>query len=236
MTGTKNKVIIPYKKGHKTIEGIEYKLCNKCFEWYKLNSENFYKNKSSPDGFFPSCKQCEKKRALIYLEQNKEKVLKYQKEIVRPRDRKKINDRDRKWRVKNKQHKQQYQLNYQRNNSEIIKKYTKNRKHKNHNITDKQWNNCKKYFMYKCTYCGLPLDEHYVPFNGKIILSDFHREHVDDQGANDLSNCVPSCKSCNSQKWEYSFNEWYNENNNRFTIERYNRIIKWLTDDYKKFL
>lgn len=91
---------------------------------------------------------------------------------------------------------------------------------------------CKQYFNYECAYCGLPLEEHYIIYAGNLILGDFHKEHVDHFGSNDLSNCVPACKSCNSSKHDFEFNKWYNTDNHKFNIERYNKIIKWLNVDW----
>jgi hypothetical protein len=42
-----------------------------------------------------------------------------------------------------------------------------------------------------------------------IYNQDLHKEHVIYDGANDLSNCVPSCKVCNSLKWQYELESWY---------------------------
>jgi len=53
---------------------------------------------------------------------------------------------------------------------------------------------------------------------------------------NDLSNCVPSCKQCNSQKHTDSLEEWYNEDNIKYSKRRFNRIHKWLDGDYKKYI
>jgi hypothetical protein len=41
---------------------------------------------------------------------------------------------------------------------------------------------------------------------------------------------------CNSYKWEYSLDEWYNINNQNYTQEKYNKIIQWLTNDYKDYI
>lgn len=139
------------------------------------------------------------------------------------------------WRNNSKKQKESgYFQNWQQQNPEKCKGY--NKQHRNHDITDEQWIACKNYFDNTCAYCGLPIEKHYVPYAGKIILSDFHKEHVNDDGANNLSNCAPSCKSCNSHKWGYDFDDWYNENNYRFTDERYNKIQKWLNGDYKLFI
>lgn len=63
-----------------------------------------------------------------------------------------------------------------------------------------------------------------------------HREHIDDLGKNDLSNCVPSCRDCNSNKWKYRFEDWYCEENPIYDKLRHEKIIIWLTNDYKKYI
>ena len=100
-----------------------------------------------------------------------------------------------------------------RNNPDKVKKYNKNRQEKNHNITNKEWDTCKIYFNNCCAYCGLPIEEHLIKRKNKIINMDFHKEHVVYGGKDNLKNCVPSCGTCNSEKWEYSLNTWYNQNN-----------------------
>jgi hypothetical protein len=66
-----------------------------------------------------------------------------------------------------------------------------------------------------------------------MILSDFHKDHICHLGSNKIDNCVPACKSCNSQKWEYQFNDWYNEQNEKYSYKRYEKILKWINGDYK---
>jgi 5-methylcytosine-specific restriction endonuclease McrA len=114
---------------------------------------------------------------------------------------------------------------------ERCKVYNLNRRHKNHDITEIEWLLCKEYFNNSCAYCGMILEEHKEIFN-----QDLHKEHKDDNGSNDLSNCIPGCKNCNSQKWKFEFDEWYNENNSVYTKERYDKIIQWLNSDYILYL
>lgn len=125
---------------------------------------------------------------------------------------------------------------WQRNNTEKLKRYSLKRKLKEHEITNEEWESCKNYFNYRCAYCNLAIEEHWVKYSGKIILGDFHREHVDDEGANDLSNCIPSCKSCNTGKHDKKFEEWYNETNKNYTVERYKKILNWLVQDFKIYI
>lgn len=65
---------------------------------------------------------------------------------------------------------------------------------------------------------------------------DLHKEHAIHDGKNDLSNCVPSCRYCNSQKWEFPLDEWYSEGNPIYNVINKNKIIKWMEEDHKKFL
>lgn len=68
-------------------------------------------------------------------------------------------------------------------NRDKIKTYNNNRMSKNHIISDTEWNCCKEYFNNQCAYCGLLHKDHFISRKGKKIKSDFHKEHVDDQGA-----------------------------------------------------
>jgi hypothetical protein len=65
--------------------------------------------------------------------------------------------------------------------------------------------------------------------------NNLHKEHVDHEGANDISNCIPACKSCNSMKNIKNFNNWYNDKNTRFNEERLHKIEQWLENDYKLY-
>lgn len=117
-----------------------------------------------------------------------------------------------------------------------IKKANLKRQYKNHNINIIEWKNCKKYFDYECAYCGLHIDKHYVIRKGIPRIEDFQKEHFINNGANNLSNCIPSCKNCNSQKWKFEFDKWYSDKNVNYTEDRCNKILKWINDDYKKYI
>jgi hypothetical protein len=107
---------------------------------------------------------------------------------------------------------------------------------KKHEITKNEWENCKNYFNYRCAYCGLAIEEHYIIYNGILKLGDFHRDHADDEGRNDLSNCIPACKSCNTSKSNKDLLEWYDVDNDNFNTERLFKINKWLNEDYLKYI
>ena len=229
-----------YEQTHKIIDNIIYKQCTVCKEWCPDTEEYFYwRNKNKPEkGFQSECKKCSSNTNNNRQKANYDKYKEYRAEwIEKSNNKENVNNTARQWREENQEWKQKYQLNYYKNNPDKMKIYNQNKQqHKKHNISKTEWENCKRYFNYKCAYCGLPIEEHYFTRNGIIKLGDFHKEHVDHKGSNDLSNCVPSCGSCNDHKWKFDFDYWYNTNNERYSQERYDKIIKWLTDDYKVYI
>jgi len=231
----KKRNTYPYEQYHKYINGVLYKLCANpdCkIGWMPCNEEYFYKNKKNlSDGLFPICKECTKKQAMQWQENNYERYRQSNRKTnKRPERQQQMREYAKTQRLKG------YQKRWQLNNPDKIKIYNEKRKHKNHNITKEEWESCKKYFDYKCAYCDLPLENHNRIISGKIQKIDFHKEHVHNNGSNDLSNCVPACCSCNDKKWCFEFEEWYNEDNPIYSKERYNKIIQWITKDYKQFI
>ena len=228
-----------YEKKHKEIDGVLYKHCsihdeyfpNEDNEWFPCTDEYFYKNKSSPDGLYPYCKRCNVQKSTKYIKEHLEHHKAYDKQNnKKPHMKKKIKEYSQKFRDNG------YYKNWQQNNSDKIKEYNEYRDmNKKHTISTKEWTSCKKYFNNECAYCGLPINKHYNTYNGEVRLTDFHREHVDHNGANDLSNCVPSCKTCNSSKRKLIFEEWYTKQE-FYKDERLNKIYQWLTEDYKLYI
>jgi hypothetical protein len=230
-----SKIKLSYEESHRIIDGITEKLCNRCFCWYPMNTEYYYKNsKNSIDGYFPYCKNCNinkmyrwRENHPEYLEKENNRTnksyhndKKYKQRVINNSNNRRINGKHEEW---------------QRKNPSKLKQYAKQRQNKNHNITKSEWKACKEYFNYSCAYCGLSITEHYIQYRKMIILGDFNKEHVKHDGSNKLNNCVPSCKSCNSKKYKHLLEEWYNRDNPNYTEERYNKIIKWTTEDYKQF-
>ena len=124
----------------------------------------------------------------------------------------------------------QYLSEYQNREKDKIKSYReKHSLRKKHEISDSEWEACKNYFNNSCAYCGLSEDEHKILYNQRL-----HKEHAINNGANDLSNCVPACKICNGKKWSMDFDDWYIPSNESYSGVRYIKIINWLTDDYIK--
>jgi hypothetical protein len=215
----------------------ETKVCSICGEEKRL-SEYYSQKRKKKDGtesiyYNPECKVCTKERSMKWKEENHDKVListnktnnkpsqkEYQK-IYKTINKEKYKNNLKKWQQKNK---------------DKVKEYNRIRNNKKHKISNNEWEACKNYFNYRCAYCGLAIEDNYIKYKGVVKLGDFSKEHVIDDGANDLSNCVPACKSCNSAKREYTIEEWYNEDNEHFTYERLQKINNWLNEDYKKYI
>lgn len=223
-----------YNETHKTINDIEYKVCNRCEEWFPCTEEYFYKVKNDIDGLRPDCKECTKKSAVDYQEKNPERM----KIIYRRRDA--IKTPIKTERMRNASRKQRIRGDHKKwreENRERVNEYSRKRNlRKKHTISKSEWEQCKFYFNNSCAYCGAHQDSHYRLWGDELKKIDLHKEHVDDTGANDLSNCVPACQSCNSKKWIHSFELWYTKDNNIFSEDRLSKIISWLKEDYKKYI
>lgn len=208
---------------------IELKHCNKCGNDYPKTEEYFYKQKTRHGTITlkSECKKCTKKAYKEWRKNNPDKVKENCKRQSSKKERK-IYVR----RYAKEQRENGYQKKYQQNNPDKMKIYNQRRQHKKHKITKQEWLACKNYFNNECAYCGLSIENHFRKFKGKLQKIDFHKEHVNHFGADDLSNCVPSCMSCNSHKWEFLLKEWYNKDNINFTKERLDKIYKWISNDY----
>lgn len=201
---------------------MKIKTCNICNE--SKTFEEFYKqNKKRGNGeqyfyYYPYCKECSIKKSYQWSLDNPER----RKELKNAHNKRpKPKEDKRKWntkRLKNGSYRK-----WQQENKDRIKQYNTNRQNKNHDITEEEWELCKKFFKYSCAYCSVTETEAKELYGQRL-----HKEHVEHNGANDITNCIPACKKCNSEKWEYELDEWYNETNVNYSSRRYNRIIKWL--------
>lgn len=231
----------PYEEYHKTINDILYKKCAYHHEyfpeedsWFPATTKYYYENKKNKtDGLYPECKLCSSAKFIKWTQDNRE----------RHNEKNKKDRVENRWDVVNitrknseEQRKNGGQKRWQQNNPDKVRAYSKIKQHKRHNINKTEWQACKKYFNNCCAYCGLHIDEHYYTRNGIIKPGDFHKEHVDHEGENNLSNCIPSCGSCNDRKWKFTFDEWYNEDNEKYSKGRHDKIIQWLTEDYKQYI
>lgn len=205
----------------------ECNICNK-----EKSEEEFYqttKIKSNGEKYIyimPYCKVCNKEKNNKWRRKHIEQT---RKAVNRYYSTEGSRERNKKFREEGKFAK------WQQNNPDKMKEYAEKREHKKHMINKTEWDACKQYFDNCCAYCELPFEEHKVKFHGKIGHQDFHKEHFDDKGKNDLSNCIPSCKICNSSKGTKDFEEWY-QKQEFYTKERYDRINKWINEDYKHYI
>jgi hypothetical protein len=226
---------IPYEENHRIINGELQKKCNKHDiyfpneePWFLCTEEFFYTtDKNKTDGLHPECKRCGSKHAYKNLKDRHGE----EKHRLLNKIRDATPERKKQMRANGKRQRESgYQKEYQQKNPEKIRQYTENRKN------PKEWIACKNYFGNTCAYCGLPILEHYFTRKGVTKLGDFHKEHKDHDGANDLSNCLPSCGSCNDKKWKHPFDEWYTPDNPIFSQDRLNKILKWVNEDYKLYI
>jgi hypothetical protein len=212
------------------------KKCNKCDRNKPLcdfySQKRIDKHGEEFTYYRPDCKECTKKASVKWIKENPDKYRVSKKKCEdKPKSRLLTRRRNEKSRKKGNY------IRWQRQNTDKLRDYRiKREQHKKHEITSEEWESCKNYFSFRCAYCGLAIEDHFVSYRGETFLGDFHKEHVDDKGSNDLTNCVPSCKSCNSLKSNSEFEEWYNENNIVFSNGRLQKIIKWVNSDHKKYM
>ncbi|MEM4994948.1 HNH endonuclease signature motif containing protein [Priestia sp. SB1] len=209
------------------------KECSRCNEIKPL--EDFYQQKkqSKKRGnwiyYHPECKECNKKAAKKWYQEHPEIKRQYNRNWNKKPDAK-IKMRENSERRR----KEGLHQEWIKNNPDKMKKYAE--QHRHHETTEEEWEDCKNYFNYRCAYCSLPIEEHWVQLNKKIINGDFHKEHVHHDGENDLSNCVPACKTCNVKKYNFRFEEWYNKENEIFSEENLEKIHNWLNGDHKLYI
>lgn len=227
-----------FNKEHKLINGVDHKFCNKhqiFFQeedpWFPATTEYFYYNeKNSTDHLHPECKKCGSKKAYINILGNYDNFKETLK-TYRQSEKGRKQEKEKNARLKEKGSRKKWW----QDNPDKLKVYGE--KHRQHDITEKEWQANLKYFDYQCAYCGLPMEKHIVERNGKYIVISLHKEHKDDKGYNDIRNCVPACGSCNSGKRAKTFDEFFERGFvEGFTQERYNKIIQWITEDYKLYI
>lgn len=215
------------------------KTCSLCSEEKGLC--NYYsQNKKKKDGteyvyYQPYCKECCSKKAAGWKEDNPERVI-INRRNLKIRDPERVRMHRRKSYENNLKTEKETLRNWQKENPDQVKYHNQKRlQHKKHKISNKEWESCKNYFNYRCAYCDLKIEEHLIMFKGRIQLGDFHKEHFNHEGANDLSNCVPACKSCNSSKGDYDFEDWF-KMSGQFSNSKRDKIIKWINEDYKQYI
>lgn len=209
---------------------MDKKVCSICNIEKDLSDYYMQKRYTKKRGDYiyynPECKECTKKRTMQWESDNYEQM--------RINNRKSVSN----YTARNKEVRDKYfkdfrekglQIKWQRNNKDKLKQYNLYRQmNKTHEINDYEWIKCKEYFNFSCAYCGVSERDAKELYNNNL-----HKEHVDHNGSNDLSNCVPACKSCNSKKHTYTLAEWIGKNDVGFNEERLIKVNNWIDSEYK---
>jgi hypothetical protein len=198
------------------------KKCTKCGNEFEATPDFFYRNKNTSDGLTSWCKGCMIIGRQEYLKDNYYKVLNY-RAIWRANNPEENRNTVKQWQAKNSDHVKEYSKKYRQSENGKEKYKIYNQKHRNHDISKEEWNFCKEYFNNCCAYCEISNED-----AKKVYEEYLHKDHLDHDGVNDITNCVPACKACNSAKWQHPFESWYNEDNPKFSSERYEKIQSWI--------
>ena len=231
MSEIKSRNSLTYDESHKTINNKIYKLCSKHREffpdedeWLLCTEEYFYKNnKNSIDGLYPYCKKCASQNTMKNRKKNPENTKDSQFRYYRS-DKYRISHRN----TERRRRKKGENKKWQDINKDKIKQYNKN--HRIHEISKKEWIANQEEFNNCCAYCGKTYKEQM-----EQNKEQFHREHVDYQGYNDVRNCVPACTQCNTGKRTASMKDWFT-NQDFYTQDKYDKIIRWTTEGYKDII
>lgn len=223
-----NRQIKKWYKVHKVIDGIDHKLCNYCSEYFPSTLDYFYKNKRNGiDGLHPNCKKCAYYKMRNWIRDNPEGYARLKKRRIEIDDPMRL-IRSREAAERNR--KEGYQKRWRQENRDKLKSYNENRKqNKTHEISKDEWEECLLFFETSCAYCGIHQDEAKNEY-GQCL----HKEHVYHDGSNKIDNCVPACRSCNSRKWTYEFEYWYQEGLDVFDENRLVKIKQWLSIQHKE--
>lgn len=236
--GKYTKKSAKFFEGIRDNNGVTEKLCRQCNEWKPFIDEYwYYKNKSKPEkGFQSECIICSIKRSSKTQFKNHEHVLQYQKDYAKNNSEWK-SDYNRRYMIEHRDEKLDYFADYRQTDAfkESSLKSRLNRElHKVHEITKSEWVNCKSYFNNCCAYCGKPIKENLVMRKGKLTQYDFCKDHAENNGANDITNCVPACFDCNTKKNTLEMLEFMEINNINFN--NLDKILQWLSEDCYKYI
>lgn len=169
-----------------------------------------------------------KDKRAIYLENNKGRIESYLKE-----NKEKIKQRDKEYKERHKEHIVEYRKWYNATKKEVIRarrstpqgleksrKYCQKRRSLKRQLeatlTPEQWEACVTHFESKCAYCGRARkleQDHFLP--------------ISKGGEYSVNNIVPSCTTCNRQKHNHDFMEWY-PTSKQFSKVREQKILKYL--------
>jgi 5-methylcytosine-specific restriction endonuclease McrA len=220
----------------------KYGVQNKCRECIVLYNKQRYNNsktetKERVKQYNLEHKKEKQEQNKKYYESNKEKLNNERKEYYK-------NNKERELEINKKyqqEHKEeilkQRKEHYERNKEELKEKsreYRKNNPHivfNNHikrrkleetqgeGISKDQWIEMMEFFNWECAYSGIQLNkdnrsiDHIIPLNNN--------------GENNIWNCVPMLMNYNSSKNDSDWLEWYVQQD-FYNEERLNKIYKWI--------
>lgn len=227
---------------------MENKICIKCKELKRLNEQNFYKAKTSKDGYMGICKNCKSEYDKAYVEKNKSKVNEYKKKYVK-NNKEKIKDKLKKYRENNKDSISEYSKKYsaikenkERKNYLRKLKYKTPPKEKRTELYIKDKENTRiraqKYRASKkqiySDFTKSQWEQCKKHFNNSCAYcgkqSQLHQEHfvpLSKGGTYTKNNIIPACKECNSSKCNKTFEIWY-KNQPYYNKEKELKILEYL--------
>ena len=228
-----------------------FKRCTKCGKWKIANLTYFVKEKNGKYGLTGKCRICyNKNKQKYYKNANRKEYYKayrktdnyknYQKEYRKSERNKEIQNKYRKSeagkksqdKYKNSDKGKEYYKNYWASEKGKSVQFNHNVKRRlseesqGRGITIEQWDEVYKYFNWKCAYSGM-----------KLLKSNRNLDHIiplNDNGVNEIWNCVPMYNIYNFNKQDKSPLEWYKEQE-YFSEERLAKIVEWQQYAYDKW-
>lgn len=167
------------------------KVCSVCKK--EKNISDFGFNKNSPDGLSYFCKSCNVSKATQWAKNNPEKRKNARKNYIIKYP-EKVNEQIRKWNSNHPENVSKRNHLWRSNHPNEKNMYDQKRRAMKMNalgdgITSRQWKELKESYGNRCAYC-----------NKKRPLTLDHIVPLSKNGAHDIANAIPACKSCNSKK------------------------------------
>lgn len=232
------------------------KVCVSCKE--EKTIDEFNKNKNSKDGFKTYCRECASKQNKRYRQKHREKINRKKKieywESKKYSEERTLREEEEGTRKCNtcevekpiiefykrgnggfysicKKCHIKTTVAYAENNPERTRKGRIAREHRRrarkeeliNDFTSDDWRHCIEYFKgdngKQCSYCGNYTDE----------LTQDHFIPLSKGGHYTKGNIIPICFSCNTQKHNTDFYDWYNTKE-FYSIERLEKIEAYIND------
>ena len=210
---------------------MQLKMCVKCNQQLPATTDYFHRHSGHKDGLQSCCKGCKSLYNAEWQRANPKYNSKYylfnQESMLKKRNAynhahaEYLQGKRKDYYLRNKAKVLEHARRYRKERPEVGRKasakYYQAKKQLSYSLTNEQWDACKKFFDYKCAYCGAD-------------SARLHREHfvpVSKNGAYDSNNIIPACPSCNAMKHTHSFFEWY-PNQAFYSEEREHKILTYL--------